>query len=103
MRIICRRDVFKLPPALEDSDEFLKNLGNITHLVFNHTDIKNNGLARNIAELSGYTETVDIQPAGVIVKIRQTSSEPTLHADETQKATEKNAPVESSQPAAQDQ
>lgn len=101
--IICRRDVFKLPPALADSHEFLKNLGNITHIVFNHTDIENNGLARNIAELSGYTETVDIQPAGVIVKIRQTSSEPTQHADETQKATEKNAPVESSQSAAQDQ
>ncbi|WP_455223154.1 hypothetical protein [Kaarinaea lacus] len=101
--IVCKRDVFKLPPPLEDSKEFLKNLGNITHIMFNHSDIKNNGLARNIAELGGYTETVDIQPAGVIVKIRQSSTESTQPTDKKQKSEANNMPSENGQPAAKNQ
>lgn len=101
--IVCRRDVFKLPPALEDSNEFLKNLGNVTHIIFDHNDIENNGLARNIAELGGYTETVDIQPAGVIVKIRQPAIEPTQDANKEKETTTKNTPGESSPPPIQGQ
>ncbi|HEY5601903.1 MAG TPA: hypothetical protein VIM41_02220 [Gammaproteobacteria bacterium] len=78
--IVCRRDVFKLPPARANSQEFLKSLGSITHIVFDHRDINNHALARNIADLGGYTATVDIQTSGVIVKIRASADEPADNA-----------------------
>lgn len=79
--IICKRDVFKLPPPQKSGADLLKSIKGITHIVFNHRDPKNHELAKNIAELSGFTETLDIQPNGVIVKIRDSG-------DETDKKTQ---------------
>ncbi|WP_455208312.1 hypothetical protein [Kaarinaea lacus] len=90
--IICKRDVFKLPPARESGADLLKSLGNITHIMFDHRDINNNGLSRNIAELGGYTETVDVQPSGVIVKIRNNANDQAQHAPKDQQAIEKGTP-----------
>jgi len=101
--IVCKRDVFKLPPALEDSGKFLKNLGNINYIMFNHSDIKNNGLARNIAELGGYAETVDIQPAGVIVKIRHSSAEPAQKTGKQNLPANDDTASENAQPAVKQQ
>ena len=39
--------------------------------MFDHRNPQNHRLARNIADLVGATETLDIQPQGVIVKIRK--------------------------------
>ena len=89
--IVCRRDVLRLPPARENGPELLKIIKGITHMIFDHRDIKNNALARNIAELSGQTETIDIQPSGVIVKIREAASESAPHPEVSPQATkEKN-------------
>jgi hypothetical protein len=101
--IVCRRDVFKLPPPLENSGEFLKSLGNITHLIFDHGDIHNNALARNIAELGGYTETIDIQPSGVIVKIRRSTSEPAQNVNKEAQAAEANEQSPDNPPPVQTQ
>jgi hypothetical protein len=89
--IVCRRDVLRLPPAKESGPELLKTIKGITHLIFDHRDIKNNVLASNIAEISSHTETIDIQPSGVIVKIRDTSSEQSDHPQaDPQAVVEKN-------------
>ncbi|MGD8640434.1 MAG: hypothetical protein PVG89_07405 [Gammaproteobacteria bacterium] len=69
--IVCKRDVLKLPPPQDNGKELLAMIKNITHIMFDHRNPANHQLASNIAELGGYTETVDIQPAGVIVKIRE--------------------------------
>ncbi len=88
--IICRRDVLKLPPATEDGAHLLKIIKGITHIIFDHRDIRNNSLARNIAELSGLTETIDIQPGGVIVKIRDASEKQSQHPKITEEKTSAN-------------
>ncbi len=99
--IVCKRDVFKLPPPRENSEDLLKSLGNITHIVFDHRDIKNNRLAHNIAELGGYTETVDIQPSGVIVKIRVSVGEPLNSTGKDLESIGEHPQKDSIQPPAQ--
>lgn len=75
--IICKRDVVKLPPARETGEELLKSMKSkrskkqITHIMFNHRNPQNHDLARNIADLVGATETLDIQQQGVIVKVHK--------------------------------
>jgi len=81
--IVCKRDVLRLPPAKESSEAFLISIGKITHIMFNHRDPKNHNLARNIAELAGLTETLEIQPQGVIVKIKSTTAESKTESNTT--------------------
>ncbi|MGD8570800.1 MAG: hypothetical protein PVJ39_22130, partial [Gammaproteobacteria bacterium] len=73
--IVCKRDVLPLPPPQKNGEALLAIIKNITHIMFNHHDPDNHQLAKNIAELSGLTETVDIESAGVIVKIRHEAHE----------------------------
>ena len=71
--IATRRDVFPLPSGQEDSQAFLESLKgspDITHIMFDQQDPSNQLLAKNIAELTGVTETIALQDAGVIVRIR---------------------------------
>lgn len=93
--IVCRRDVLRLPPARENGPELLKIIKGITHIIFDHRDIKNNALARNIAELSGHTETIDIQQSGVIVKIREVADEPAQHPEVHSQVTKEKNPENS--------
>lgn len=78
--IICKRDVVKLPPAKENGTALLESMKSkrsnkqITHVIFNHRNPQNHDLSRNIADLVGATETLDIQQQGVIVKIREIGS-----------------------------
>ena len=92
--IVCRRDVLKLPPPRENGPELLKIIKGITHMIFDHRDINNNALARNIAELSGHTETIDIQPSGVIVKIREAAEKQEQHPKIDPNSTGKDASEE---------
>ncbi len=82
--LACRRDVFPLPYAIEDSAEFLSSIKGITHLIFDHTLEENLGLSKNISELSGIAETMSLQEAGVLIRIKEeTPADPTdtpLHA-----------------------
>lgn len=79
--ILCKRDVVRLPPAQENPEALLNSMKSkrskkqITHIMFNHRNPQNHDLAKNIAELVGATETLDIQQQGVIVKIREIKSE----------------------------
>ena len=87
--LVCKRDVLKLPPARENGEEFLKIIGKITHIIFDHRDPQNHALARNIAELSGLTETLDIQPKGVIVKLRQNDNDDQTNSNSINPPTDK--------------
>jgi hypothetical protein len=75
--LICKRDVLRLPPAQKTGEELHKIIKGITHVMFNHRNPKNHGLAKNMADLGGVTETLDIQQQGVIVKIRNQEEPPT--------------------------
>lgn len=70
-----RRDVFPLPQAAPDGPTLLRQIKGITYLVFDHNDIKNRDLTRNISELSGgQTETLFLNQGGVVVQVRQNAA-----------------------------
>jgi len=75
--IICKRDVLKLPPDAENAAALRAMIKGLTHIMFDHQNPNNASLARNIAEMGGHTETLDIQPIGVIVKFRQEDEDQT--------------------------
>jgi len=68
--LACRRDVFPLPFGDDDSAEFLSSIKGITHLIFDHTLEENLRLSKNISELSGIAETLSLQEAGVVIRIK---------------------------------
>lgn len=74
--LATKRAVLPLPPAQEDAAVFLKQIKGLTHLIFAHNDPNNAALSRNIAQIGGQSETLALQPGGVIVKLRVTAQEP---------------------------
>lgn len=86
--IICKRDVVVLPPAKENGQALLDSMKSkksnkqITHVIFNHRNPKNHDLARNFADLTGFTETLDIQQQGVIIKIKQANAKSDIKTPE---------------------
>ncbi|WP_455376440.1 hypothetical protein [Kaarinaea lacus] len=98
--IICKRDVVKLPPAKESGTALLESMKSkrsnkqITHIMFNHRNPQNHDLSKNIAEVVGATETLEIQQQGVIVKVRQignTEDKPSQPAETEPKSGKSNA------------
>ncbi len=90
--LATRRDVFPLPYAREDSAEFLNSIKGITHLIFDHTLEENLGLSKNISELSGIAETLSLQEAGVVIRIKEAPIAPLelpSHSTESEAATTK--------------
>lgn len=69
--IAVRRAVFPLPRAASDGPTLLEHIKGITHLVFDHNDIHNRDLARNVAELGGAAETLFLEKGGVVVQINR--------------------------------
>lgn len=74
--IAVRRDVFPLPHAAADGPTLLGNIQGITHLIFDHMDIRNRDLARNIAELTGDTETLFLEKGGVVIAVKPPPAPP---------------------------
>ncbi|NOX43605.1 MAG: hypothetical protein GXP19_07725 [Gammaproteobacteria bacterium] len=74
--IAVKHAVLPLPPAAENGEAFLKMIKGITYIMFSHNDINNYGLTRNIAEVSQQFKTLAVQQGGVIVKLRENSSNP---------------------------
>ncbi len=68
--IACRCDALPLPPAAKDAKGQLAMMRGLTHLVFNPRDEVNIALVQNLSQLGPDVETVSLQPAGVILKIR---------------------------------
>ncbi len=85
--IAVKHAVLPLPPAAEDGEAFLKMIKGITYIIFSHNDINNYDLTRNIAEVSKQFETLPVQQGGVIVKLRDSSSNPAIDKASSDKAT----------------
>lgn len=66
----CRCDALPLPPATRDAKGQLAMMKGLTHLVFNPRDEANIALVQNLSQLGPDVETLSLQPAGVILKIR---------------------------------
>ncbi len=68
--IATRLDTFQLPPdSDQDNLEFLASLRGITHLVFDPNTPQNALLVKRVSELTGATQTLDVNEDGVIVRI----------------------------------
>jgi len=73
--IACKCDTLPLPPAAKNAQDQLKMLRTITHLMFDPKQAENILLARNLAALNGDTaETILLQPEGVLLHFKNTSS-----------------------------
>jgi hypothetical protein len=73
--IACRCDTFPLPPAAKDPQAQLAMMRSITHLLFDPRQPENILLARNLAALGGdVAETVELQPEGVLLHFKNTST-----------------------------
>jgi hypothetical protein len=98
--LVCRRDVLHLPPPKPDGQQLLKSIKGVTHIVYDHHDINNELLNKNLSEITDSTQTLAIQQAGVIIKIKaagqdgQTTTEsaqaPEFHVGK--EATKSNQP-----------
>jgi hypothetical protein len=68
--IATRIDTFQLPPDTEQTnEEFLASLRGITHLIFDPQDPRNALLVKRVAELTGATQTLDVNDDGVLLQI----------------------------------
>jgi hypothetical protein len=72
--LACRCDTLPLPPAARDPQSQLAMLGNVTHLVFDPKQIRNLGLADNMAGLGGSVETAALMPGGVMLHVRHAAA-----------------------------
>jgi hypothetical protein len=80
--LVCRRDVLHLPPPKPDGQQLLKSIKGVTHVVYDHRSPDNDLLNKNLADITGATQTLAIQQAGVIIKIKgteRTEQSPTGH------------------------
>lgn len=73
--LVCRRDVLHLPPPRENGEQFLASIKGVTHIMFDHRSPANDALNKNVSEITGYTQTLAIQQAGVIIKIKTEDTE----------------------------
>ena len=103
--LVCRRDVLHLPPPRENGKQFLSSIQGVTHIVFDHRSPDNDSLNKNLSEVTGATQTLAIQQAGIIVKIKSEGSQgpdqsASVHGSGS---TQKNDPETSGENTATDQ
>ncbi|MDX9739752.1 MAG: hypothetical protein RBT81_01040 [Gammaproteobacteria bacterium] len=68
--LATRRHALPLPPPFADHEALLKNVANVDFLLFDPKDERNETLAAQLAELTGVTETILLEEAGVAVRFR---------------------------------
>ena len=68
--LACRCDVLPLPPEAKNPAEQLKMMQGITELILNPKDDLHVGLVKNLAQLNTELEPISMQPAGVILKVK---------------------------------
>jgi hypothetical protein len=69
--LATRRHTLPLPPPFPDHETLLKNIANVDYLLFDPKDERNKTLATQMAELTGVTETILLEEAGVAVRFRE--------------------------------
>ncbi|MDH5323854.1 MAG: hypothetical protein OEZ68_16675 [Gammaproteobacteria bacterium] len=85
--IVCRRDVFKLPPQVESGQQLLNMTKGLTHVMFDHKTKNNESLIRNFTEITSETETLAVQSAGVIIKLKANYASLTQKAQQEKRAS----------------
>ncbi len=78
--LACKRDVLPLPVVHEGDDDpqrLLQRIKGVTHVLFDPREEKNHQLAQQFSALNPWYETVALNSAGVVLRVRQgeTSSE----------------------------
>lgn len=73
--LVTRRDALHLPPPRDNGKELLQSIKGVTHVVFDHRSPENDALNRNLSAVTGFTQTLAIQQAGVIIKIKNEAPE----------------------------
>jgi hypothetical protein len=68
--LATRRHTLPLPPPFPDHETLLQNIANVDYLLFDPRDERNETLAAQLAELTGITETILLEEAGVAVHFR---------------------------------
>ena len=68
--MVCKRDVFGLPPAQESGAALLKIMRGVTHVIFDPNQVQNQHLSKNLSEINDKIKTVAIQEGGVIIAVR---------------------------------
>jgi len=68
--MVCKRDVFSLPPAQADGEQQLKIMRGVTHIIFDPNHAENHQLSKNFSQINDKIKTVAIQEGGVIIAIR---------------------------------
>ncbi len=69
--IACKCDTLPLPPDAKDPQTQFSVLHGITYVLFDPKQLKNEMLARNFSLLGGVTETLSLQPGGVLLHIKE--------------------------------
>jgi hypothetical protein len=69
--IACKCDTFPLPPVARNPEAQLANLHSITYLLLDPKQTANIELARNLSLLGGIVETLSLQPAGVLLHVKE--------------------------------
>jgi len=86
--LVCRRDVFPLPPAYDDPEDLRKALKGLTHVIFDPLDKKNKALADKFSAVAEETETMSLQKGGVLLAIRGNNVKMETRAPPTTTTTE---------------
>lgn len=68
--LATRRHTLPLPPPYPDPDTLHRNVANVDYLIFDPQSRRNETLAAQVAELTGATETILLEEAGVVVHFR---------------------------------
>ena len=69
--LACKCDTFPLPPVARDPQTQLANLHSIAYMLLDPKQTANIDLTRNLALLGGIIETISLQPAGVLLHIKE--------------------------------
>jgi len=89
--LVCRRDVLHLPPPQADGMQLLNSMRGVTHIVYDHRSPNNDELNKNLSEITGATQTLAIQEAGVIIKLK--AAEPLSEKQPEQQSPSHNRPT----------
>lgn len=68
--LVCKRDVFPLPPATLELEDLRKALKGLTHVAFDPFEEKYKPLAAKLAAMTEMTETLSLQKGGVLLATR---------------------------------
>lgn len=68
--LATHRPVIPLPPDYKNADTLLKNIGRISHIIFDPRSPANRTLSKQLSTLASQTETLALESGGVVISLR---------------------------------